>query len=162
MLIQRAGSGTLFPAGFVPPHWSSLSKQWARQTPSLSSPITTLGPATVILGHDDSEADDVVSEFMYDVDGHDFGWDNESPARAIEVAKFKIEWRPITNLEFHTFWAGEGHGNVNMPRSWVNEGDEIMVTYLALYSWPFKSLSFNRFGRSMVLCLWKLPKNGPY
>jgi L-histidine Nalpha-methyltransferase / hercynylcysteine S-oxide synthase len=127
MLIQRAGTGTLPPPGFTTPPWSCLSDEWARLTPSLSSPTTILGPATITLGHDDSEADDLLPKSIFDVDDHEFGWDNESPARAVEVGKFEIEWRPVSNAEFSAFWRGDGHGKVDMPKSWVNEHGEIKV-----------------------------------
>jgi formylglycine-generating enzyme required for sulfatase activity len=96
-------------------------------TPSLTSPTTILGPATVILGHDDSEADDFLPEQMHVIDGHEFGWDNESPPRSVEVARFKIDWRPVTNGEFYTFWKGEGKGKVEMPVSWVDDEGDIKV-----------------------------------
>lgn len=127
MLIQRTGSGTLTPPGFTSPLWSSLAKQWAQQTPSLSSTTTILGPTTTILGHYDSEADDLLPEFMHDVEGHNFGWDNESPPRALWIDNFRIDWRPISNADFYKFWMGEGHGKVDMPKSWVGEDDVVQV-----------------------------------
>jgi len=131
MLIQRAGTGTLPPPGFRCPPWSSLSDQWTRLTPALASTTTTLGPAMITLGHDDSEADDVLPEFVHDIDGHEFGWDNESPTRAVEVGKFKIDWRPVSNAEFCTFWrSGEGQGEADMPMSWVDVDGQIMVRTL--------------------------------
>jgi formylglycine-generating enzyme required for sulfatase activity len=130
MLLQRAGTGTLPPPGFATPAWSALSAQWDQFTPPLSSSTTTLGPTTLILGHDDSEADDHLPELMHDVDGHEFGWDNESPQRSVEVVKFKIDWRPVTNMEFYSFWRGEGKGQVEMPKSWVNEDGDIKVRTL--------------------------------
>ena len=129
MLIQRSGTGTLLPPGFTAPAWSTLSAQWDQATPLLSSPTTTLGPTTIILGHDDSEADDHLPELKHDVDGHEFGWDNESPPRPVEVAQFKIDWRPITNQEFYSFWTGEGKGKVDMPVSWVDDEGDIKVVY---------------------------------
>ena len=133
MLIQRATTGTLPPPGFTTPAWSALSVQWDQFTPLLSSPTTILGPATLILGHDDSEADDHLPELMYIVDGHDYGWDNESPQRSVEVAKFKIDWRPVTNREFYSFWKGDGKGMVEMPKSWVDEDGDIKVVYSKIY-----------------------------
>src|SRR5688572_24658365 len=99
MLIQRAGSGTLPPPGFNSPDWSTLSEQWS-QVPPPSSPTVTLGPAQLTMGHDDSEADDPLPHDPADVANHTFGWDNESPARVVEVARFKAEWRAITNREY--------------------------------------------------------------
>jgi formylglycine-generating enzyme required for sulfatase activity len=130
MLIQRSGTGTLLPPGFTAPAWSTLAAQWDQATPLLSSPTTTLGPTTIILGHDDSEADDHLPELKHVVDGHEFGWDNESPPRPVEVAQFKIDWRPITNQEFYSFWTGEGKGKVDMPVSWVDDEGDIKVRTL--------------------------------
>ncbi|KIM72320.1 hypothetical protein PILCRDRAFT_99370 [Piloderma croceum F 1598] len=130
MLIQRVGSGMLSPPGFTSPIWSSLAKQWSQQTPSLSSTTTILGPTTTILGHYDSEADDLLPEFMHDVEGHNFGWDNESPPRALWIDKFRIDWRPISNADFFKFWMGEGCGMVDMPKSWIGEDDVVQVRTL--------------------------------
>jgi formylglycine-generating enzyme required for sulfatase activity len=121
------------PPGFTPPPWSSLSDQWTHQTPLLSSSTTTLGPATVILGHDDSEADDFLPESMHSVNGHEFGWDNESPPRAVQVAKFKIDWRPVSNEEFYVFQRGAGRGQVDIPKSWVEELGEVKVGVFAVH-----------------------------
>ena len=129
MLIQRAGTGTLPPPGFSTPPWSSLSDQWARLTPALASTTTTLGPTLITLGHDDSEAVDMLPEFIHDIDGHEFGWDNESPKRAVEVGKFRIDWRPVSNAEFCTFWRGEGQGKVDMPKSWVDVDGSVKVCF---------------------------------
>ncbi|KAJ7188576.1 C-type lectin protein [Mycena filopes] len=74
MLIQRAGTGTLPPAGFVAPPWDLLKLQWDATPP----------PST-----------DACREY---------GWDNESPARQVAVGKFKAAWRPVTNKEFLPFW----------------------------------------------------------
>lgn len=127
MLIQRAGSGTLPPPGFTTPPWASLVEQWAQETPALSEATTELGPATITLGHDDSEADDFAAEFREAVNGHEFGWDNESPPRAVNIEKFKIDWRPVSNGEFYAFWAGKGAPNVKMPKSWVREDGIVKV-----------------------------------
>ncbi|EGO00865.1 hypothetical protein SERLA73DRAFT_105312 [Serpula lacrymans var. lacrymans S7.3] len=128
MLIQRAGTGTLPPPGFTIPPWAALSEQWNNSLEPLSAPTVTLGPTTVVLGHDDSEGDDLMSGISESVDGHEFGWDNESPARAIEVKQFKIDWRPVTNGEFHDFW--KISGLVKMPASWVQEDENIKVRTL--------------------------------
>lgn len=161
MLIQRAGTGTLPPPGFMAPPWSSLAIQWAQQTPALAMHTTTLGPATVILGHDDSEAHDNSAESMKDVDGHEFGWDNESPQRSVEVSKFKIDWRPVSNAEFYIFWLGDGKELVNMPRSWTVEHDEIKVCFYAKFISRVLLIS-PRSVRSMDPFPWILQRIGQY
>ncbi|KAG6825980.1 hypothetical protein H0H93_016919, partial [Arthromyces matolae] len=126
MLIQRAGTGTLPPPGFTVPPWEMLSRQWDT-IPVPSSSTVICGPAIVTLGHDDSEADDVLPNLREDVDNHIFGWDNESPRRTFEVAAFRAEWRPITNREFEVFWRKNGADGCTMPGSWVYEDDEVKV-----------------------------------
>jgi formylglycine-generating enzyme required for sulfatase activity len=121
MLIQRAGTGTLPPSGFVVPPWDLLKLQWDA-TPAPTTESVVLGPATLILGHDDSEADDVLHEG--EAEGRQYGWDNESPARQVEVGKFRAAWRPVTNKEFLTFWRA---GKAELPKSWVEEDGEIKV-----------------------------------
>ncbi len=127
MLIQRAGTGTLPPPGFMIPPWKALAEQW-KNTPLPAIPTVIIGPATLTMGHNDSEADDAVAEFEYKVSGHEFGWDNESPLRVVHVNAFKADWRPITNGEFKDFWQGEGKNTVSLPKSWEVVGDEVMVS----------------------------------
>lgn len=126
MLIQRAGCGTLPPAGFTTPAWESLATSWDA-TPPPQSRSVTLGPATVSIGHDDPEASDTDSAVASDVDGHEFGWDNEHPRREVHVDKFDISWRPVTNGEFYEFYSGEGKNKVQLPASWVEEKGETKV-----------------------------------
>jgi formylglycine-generating enzyme required for sulfatase activity len=126
MLIQRAGSGTLPPHGFTAPTWSTLVAQWTN-IPPLTSSTVTIGPSIITLGHDDSEADDTLFTRPVDVTTHEFGWDNESPARVTQVASFKAEWRPVTNGQFYKYWKNEGAGKVKMPGSWVEVDNEACV-----------------------------------
>ncbi|PBK74139.1 hypothetical protein ARMSODRAFT_986213 [Armillaria solidipes] len=126
MLIQRAGTGTLPPPGFMIPPWKVLAEQW-KNTPLPATPTVIIGPATLTMGYNDSEADDAVAEFQYKVSDHQFGWDNESPLRVVHVNAFKADWRPITNGEFKDFWQGEGKNAVCLPKSWEVVGDEVMI-----------------------------------
>lgn len=86
-----------------------------------------VGPASLTLGHNDSEADDPNPLFnaMDNIVNHTYGWDNESPARVVEVGAFKAEWRPITNNQYMTFW--RSLTGKAMPKSWVEEDGEIKV-----------------------------------
>ncbi|OBZ71212.1 hypothetical protein A0H81_08707 [Grifola frondosa] len=122
MLLQRAGTGTLPPTGFSPPVWSVLAESWER-LPAPDTLTVTLGPETLTVGHDDSEAEDDTT----DVAGHEFGWDNEHPKRTVHVPEFKIEWRPVTNGEFYEFFIGEGKEQVQLPASWVEIDGEMLV-----------------------------------
>lgn len=126
MLIQRAGTGTLPPPGFTAPPFELLSSQW--NNPSVSPlPTSTsvlIGPATITMGHDDSETDDRDSDVEPE---HEFGWDNESPARSVFVGQVRAEWRPVTNGEFLAFWKDCKNG-VEIPCSWIREeSGDIMV-----------------------------------
>ncbi|KAG5339784.1 hypothetical protein C0989_003584 [Termitomyces sp. Mn162] len=126
MLIQRAGFGTLPPPGFTAPPWEMIAQQWdAAPAPSTSTIV--VGPATILLGHQDSEGDDAIPGAVEDVDNHVFGWDNESPERKFEVAAFRAEWRPITNNEFQAFWRAQGADCSRIPGSWVYEDGEMKV-----------------------------------
>ncbi|KAI9573653.1 hypothetical protein HD554DRAFT_2266016, partial [Boletus coccyginus] len=141
MLLQRSGSGTIPPPGFAIPPWESLVASW-NTAPKPSSPTTVIEATTVTLGIDDVEADD--TDKALDVEGHVFGWDNESPSRRVVVDAFRISWRPVTNGEFFNFYAGDGKDKVVFPASWVKHEDgEIGVRTLygpvpmaIAWSWP--------------------------
>ena len=126
MLIQRAGSGTLPPPGFTSPPWEVLAQQW-NAVAAPSNNTVTLGPASVTLGHEDCEGEDKLDGIEEYVDGHVFGWDNESPERKVDVCAFRMEWRPVSNREFETFWRATGKENLGMPGSWVEQDGEIKV-----------------------------------
>jgi L-histidine Nalpha-methyltransferase / hercynylcysteine S-oxide synthase len=130
MLIQRAGTGTIPPSvgGFASPCWESLAEVW-NANPDPSSVTVTLGPASVELGINDFEAEDD----SLDVKDHEFGWDNEHPKHKVDVGEFRVEWRPITNGRFFEYWkAAEAaeKGKVPMPKSWVMQNGNVMVSYL--------------------------------
>uniref|UniRef100_A0A8H7Y2K3 Uncharacterized protein n=1 Tax=Psilocybe cubensis TaxID=181762 RepID=A0A8H7Y2K3_PSICU len=132
MLIQRACSGTLPPPGFTVPLWEELAEQWA-SLPTPSTSTVVVEPANLILGHNDSEGDDKLPHLSEStVQGHTFGWDNESPARQVHVEAFKAEWRPVTNGEFERFWRGPGKNLVQVPKSWVVD-EQGAVQVLTMY-----------------------------
>ena len=128
MLLQRAGSGTIPPSGFAIPPWESLLASW-NAAPKPSALTTIIGATTVTLGVDDIEADD--ARKAPDVEGHVFGWDNESPSRQVRIDTFRISWRPVTNGEFFEFYTGVGKGMATFPATWVKHEDgEIAVRTL--------------------------------
>ncbi|KAG6889570.1 hypothetical protein C0992_004739 [Termitomyces sp. T32_za158] len=126
MLLQRAGTGTLPPPGFAIPPWESLAVVWDA-APLPKTKTVTLGPAAVTLGHNDAELNDVDPVLANDVDVHEFGWDNEHGVRVVQVGKFSIDWRPVTNGEFLDFFSGKGQDLVRVPVSWIEEDGEMKV-----------------------------------
>lgn len=160
MLIQRAGTGTLLPPGFAPPPWSALAAAWDASTRAPSTPAVTVGPSTITLGHDDCEGDDPKPEVTHRIDGHEFGWDNESPARRVEVGRVRMEWRPVTNEEYLAFWNADGQTQVEFPPSWVSseEGIEVCLFLQPVCVLVAKSTHLNagtgRSARCMGLCRW--------
>ncbi|TFK52328.1 DUF323 domain-containing protein [Heliocybe sulcata] len=126
MLFQRAGTGTIPPPGFTPPHWESLAAAW-ESAPQPSEASVVLGPATVSLGIDDPEAGGKDPAEAQQVEGHVFGWDNEHPKRDVRVEQFRIEWRPVTNGQFYEFYQATGRDKVKFPASWVRVGGDIQV-----------------------------------
>ncbi|KAK7473011.1 hypothetical protein VKT23_001115 [Stygiomarasmius scandens] len=125
MLIQRAGTGTLPPPGFTIPPWQALAQQW-NNIPAPSTPFAEVGPAELVMGHDDSEADDFREDLEYQAVDREYGWDNESPSRTVHVGAFRAEWRPVSNAEFEAFWK-ENKDTIGMPKSWVVDDGEIKV-----------------------------------
>jgi len=122
MLVRTAGKGTSPPSGFTPPSWSGLADGWDK-APLPPSSTVKLGPETITLGHDDSENDDASKE----VENHEFGWDNESPQRKVDVGEFRIEWRPVSNGDFYEFYKAGGSEKVALPKSWYLVDDEVYV-----------------------------------
>lgn len=135
MLIQRAGTGTLPPPFFAHPSFDLLSRGWDTEYASFyenpNGAVVKLGPQTITLGHNDSEADDLTVSLDTK---HAFGWDNEHPQREVHVAEFKISWRPVTNGEFFTYWSdsnlNRGENKVAMPASWVRSDGGVSVRTL--------------------------------
>lgn len=123
ILLQSPETRT--PPGFTPPPFAQLAKQWAA-VPKPSTPYAEIaGP--VVMGHDDQEPDDFADGTELTADPmHVLGWDNESPARTVDVAPLRVEWRPISNADFYAFWRAQD-GKMEMPKSWVLENGEVKV-----------------------------------
>lgn len=129
MLLRRAGQGTLPPPGFTAPPWATLSSAWD-SAPLPESSTVTLGPETLVLGHDDSESND---DALVTPD-HEFGWDNEHGKREVQVDQFKVDWRPISNGDFYNFYKGKGHGKVKFPEGWVEIDGKVHVSAACRFS----------------------------
>jgi len=129
MLLQKAGSGTIPPPDLVRPHWTSLAATWDA-APKPKSATVVLGPEAVTLGHTDADFEDEDLDKMHLVDGHEYGWDNEHPKRDVEVQKFEISWKPITNGELYEFYIDGGKEKFELPASWVIKDGAIQVRTL--------------------------------
>jgi len=144
MLVQKAGEkeGTRPPPGIPPPDWEALQLQWKqrKEDEGVQETRVTLGPCSVSLGHDDPETEDYRSHSpMYD-ERHEFGWDNEHPKRMVDVKKFVIERKPISNREYYEFWSKKS--GVKPPTNWIVNESGVLVSVFALMMstsdmWPF-------------------------
>ena len=157
ILIQRAGTGTIPPPDFIPPPWESLAASW-NAAPKPTSPTVVVEATTLTIGIDDLESEDSDPVKSLKVNGHVFGWDNESPKREVAVDAFRIDWRLITNGEFFEFYkrATEATDSLSVnddarlknklvfPASWAEtESGEIQVRTLygpvpmkIAWNWP--------------------------
>ena len=139
MLLQRAGSGTIPPLDFSKPDWTSLAASW-NAAPSLDQGTIILGFDTVTIGHDDDEEKDALSDNIQLPDDYEFGWDNENPKRTVQVHKFEISWKPVTNGEFYEFYLSCNKDKVEFPASWVIEDDIVQAcAIISVKSRPFDS-----------------------
>lgn len=159
MLFQRGGSGTLPPSGFSIPRWDTLKQQW-ESSPIPSTSTVAIGSDTVVLGHQDSEGDDLDPDSpLLD---HTYGWDNESPPRAVAVKAFNAEWRPVTNGQFLEYLLGDGAGKVEVPKTWVEEDGVYKVSIVSFTTAWQHTQTFDhfRFKPSTDQSLWMLPSIG--
>ena len=125
MLLQRAGTGTIPPPDFSKPDWETLTTTW-NATPIPDNGTVTLGPETIAIGHDDDEQKDMLSDDIQLLDDYEYGWDNENPKRTVEVQRFEISWKPVTNGEFHDFYLRQ-EDKVEFPASWVLEDGTVQA-----------------------------------
>lgn len=167
MLLQGAGKadGTLPPPCFTAPHWEALSAQWSL-FPAPDTDSVTLGPATVVLGHDDPEALDISPDLYTKFENVEFGWDNEHPRREVQTGEFKISWRPVSNGEFYEFYEGKGKGVVGFPTSWVKVAGSVQVGQILHFMWShierYALLSVGRSAHFMDRSLSKSHGSGRY
>lgn len=130
MVVQKTASdvsGTLRPPGIRAPVWAELVKQW-NIIPIPARPSVELGPEVIVVGRDDNELHDHMDNNSR-ANSYDFGWDNESPCRKVDVGRFRVEFRPIAVKEFYEFWVGstDDRSSVDLPANWVEDGHEIKV-----------------------------------
>lgn len=79
------------------------------------------------MGHHDSEAEDRVEMSADAIRAHAFGWDNESPPRAVDIEPFRADVRPVSNIDFHTFWLAR-RPEMELPASWIEKEGKIYVS----------------------------------
>jgi len=71
-----------------------------------------------------------------DVICHEFGWDNESPRRIVQVGRFNLSTWPIRNGEFYEFHGGEGAGKPNF----------LQVSVLPMAKYRFYGCAYRFYG----------------
>jgi formylglycine-generating enzyme required for sulfatase activity len=124
MLLQSPM--TLPPA--TVPNWATLSVRWSAERAAAEAAGANTGriavlASTVVMGHDDAEANDDQPTDP----AHEFGWDNEHPQIAVAVGSFVAEALPVTNAEYLDFLQGT---SAPAPASWVKVDDEYFVRSL--------------------------------
>jgi uncharacterized SAM-dependent methyltransferase/formylglycine-generating enzyme required for sulfatase activity len=118
MLVQSPN--LLPPKGVATPSWKLLLRKNDRLpsiTPLSDAPFIKVPGGTVTLGHNDSEANDLLMNANKTLQ---FGWDNESPERQVEISTFEIQTRPITNGEYYAFLVKTNQLD-RIPASWKKE-----------------------------------------
>eukprot|EP01026_Neomeris_dumetosa_P069185 TRINITY_DN6823_c0_g1_i11.p1 TRINITY_DN6823_c0_g1~~TRINITY_DN6823_c0_g1_i11.p1 ORF type:complete len:855 (+),score=103.85 TRINITY_DN6823_c0_g1_i11:62-2626(+) len=75
-----------------------------------SSSFVKISSGSILIGHDDIEGQEAES--------HEFGWDNESPIRAIEIpSNFEIQSRPVSVGDYYQYYLNS-NSKVALPASW--------------------------------------------
>jgi formylglycine-generating enzyme required for sulfatase activity len=113
MLVQSPNIHS--PRGIRPASWS---KTVIETLPS--APLHNVTAGTVNIGHDDFEGLDEQESLL---PGTEFGWDNESPMRQVDVAQFSIQSRPVTNGEYLQYLTENGLLD-KIPASWMRAKDD--------------------------------------
>ncbi|KAG0143584.1 hypothetical protein CROQUDRAFT_48628 [Cronartium quercuum f. sp. fusiforme G11] len=126
MLVQMESVN--FPPNFTPPDWRSLSRRWdleAAATEDGRSEGLIEYPKQISLqvGHNDRESDDNRLSFSAD---HEFGWDNENPARVEIVNPFMLSPKPVSNSQYLAYLHeillnGSSLTAKDLPASWKHD-----------------------------------------
>lgn len=104
MLLQS--DSTLPPPGTVNPDFFAGRDLERRD----ANPWVDIPALELIVGLDDPEEPEEETP-------HNFGWDNEKPARKVEVAPFTVRAAPITNEEYARYLRATNSNEV--PASWM-------------------------------------------
>ena len=91
------------------------------------------------------------------------GWDNESPARGVQIDAFEIQHRPVSNGEYLEFFHASGADSELLPASWMNQDGCVfqrtafgLVTLDKCLNWP-AVISYNQ---AEKLRLYLVDKSG--
>ncbi|GAA99435.1 uncharacterized protein L969DRAFT_93896 [Mixia osmundae IAM 14324] len=117
-MLAQIGDRINAPAGFAEPDWSALAKRWDDSVTAegdLRSSEVSFEATELEYGHDDDDSAD--ADIDYDA-AHEFGWDNESPVRRVQVDSFSISLLPISNLEYSSFVQTQSDATL-IPSSWI-------------------------------------------
>lgn len=104
------------------PQWDVLAAHWAVETEAAKAQgwagVLDVPATRVVLGHEDSERDDAKGHAA-----HEFGWDIEHPATAVNVGAFRAEALPVTNGQYFEWVRAIGAmpalDERSAPASWV-------------------------------------------
>lgn len=109
MLVQ---SDRIRPPPGPVPDFQALAR--AAQKDSVPNAWIKVPPTELTVGLDDPE--DNIGPTRY------FGWDNEKPARKVQVPAFEAKARPLTNQDFARYLCATGQHTI--PASWGNTDGE--------------------------------------
>ncbi|KAI8371082.1 hypothetical protein BD560DRAFT_351656 [Blakeslea trispora] len=122
MLVQSPN--ILPPKNVATPSWKLFAHQPQPLKPLAEAAYLKMPSGSVVLGQPYCESHDYEPAISSDL--IQFGWDNESPARQVQVNEFEIQTRPVTNGEYFAYLQ-ETSSNV-MPASWFkDENSELFV-----------------------------------
>lgn len=131
MLVQSAE--TILPDQC--PNWQRLQQRWedesrekeSRETENDGPLLLKFKAANVTLGHrDDESADEAKVPLTQGGVATNFGWDNETPSRAVRTEAFAIDARPITNGELLAYLEAEQVLEAEFPAAWTKMSDDAM------------------------------------
>ena len=117
MLLQS--DKTLTPPGTMRPDFDTMAHQ--AKVEAVPNEWFTIPDGVVTLGLDDPETDDGPDRY--------FGWDNERPARQVDVRAFVAKARPITNEEYASYL--EKTHSDKSPATWVQRMDRDLAVMQA-------------------------------
>ena len=106
------------PTAVATPEWDILAKQWSRAD---ENKVLHIPAGTVVLGHDDLEAEDAKYPTVKGWEDHEFGWDCEHPSVPTQVGSFNVDSLVVTNDDYLAYLESikTDFTSNNLPASWV-------------------------------------------